>query len=193
MRIPWRRRQAGRSRRLLELAGVRPGSVDHSDDLDVCRQVAFRAARRDCGATAEVMLVVEELLNDEAEYEFVVALLENLQNLVSHGLDTFRSPDEMRLLLGPRSAICWDTVAGFWTAVADWRVGIGAPLEPAATLLDVQNENLRMLLWTANRTLSTGEKLGIADAVRYEKAVGSPIPGFSHIEVARRITGQDSP
>ncbi|MFJ9953359.1 hypothetical protein [Kitasatospora sp. NPDC091207] len=193
MRIPWRRRQTGRSQRLLELAGVKPGSVDDISDLDVCRQVAFRAARRDCGATAEVLVVVEDLLKDEAEYEFVVTLLENLQNLASHGLDTFRSPDEMRLLLGPRSMICWDTVTGFWAAVADWRVGTGAPLESAAALLGVQDESLRMLLWTTNRTLSTGEKLGIADAVRYEKAVGSPIPGFSHIAVALRITGQGSP
>ncbi|WP_459648556.1 hypothetical protein [Kitasatospora sp. Ki12] len=166
--------------------------MDDDDDLDVCRQVAFRVAQRDCGATAEVLVVVEELLKDEAEYEFVVTLLENLQNLVSHDLDTFRSPGEIRLLLGPRSAICWDTVTGFWAAVADWRVGTGAPLESAATLLGVQNESLRMLLWTANRTLPTGEKLGIADAVRYEKAVGSPIPGFSHIAVALRITGQGS-
>ncbi|MEU1509858.1 hypothetical protein [Kitasatospora sp. NPDC005748] len=167
--------------------------MDDSDDLDACRQVAFRVAQRDCGATAEVLVVVEELLKEEAEYEFVVTLLENLQNLVSHGLDTFRSPHEIRLLLGPRSAICWETVTGFWAAVAAWKVGTGAPLESAATLLGVQNESLRMLLWTANRTLPTGEKLGIADAVRYEKAVGSPIPGFSHIAVALRITGQGSP
>lgn len=193
MRIPWRRRQAGRSRRLLALVGVKPGSVDDTNDQDVCRQVAFRAAQRDCGATAEVLGVVEELLEDEAEYGFVVTLLEDLQNLVSHGLDTFRSPDEMRLLLGPRSAICWDTLTGFWAAVADWRVGTGAPLESSGQLLSVQNEDLRTLLWTANRTLSAGEKLGIADAVRYEKAVGSPIPGFSHIAVALRITGQSSP
>ncbi|MET7737646.1 hypothetical protein ABZT02_40995 [Streptomyces sp. NPDC005402] len=170
--------------------GIKPGSVDDTDDLDVCRQVAFQAARRDHDATAEVLAVVEELLGDETEYEFVVTLLENLQNLVSHGLDTFRSPEEIHLLLGPRSAICWDTLADFWTAVADWRVRTGAPLESAAPLLGVQNEQLRTLLWTSNRTLATGEKLGIADAVRYEKAVGTPLPGYSHIAVALRSTGQ---
>ncbi|MQS15859.1 hypothetical protein F7Q99_27245 [Streptomyces kaniharaensis] len=172
---------------------MKPGSVDDTDDLDVCRQVAFRVARRDHGATAEVLAVVEELLMDEAEYGFVVTFLENLQNLVSHGLDTLRSTEEIRLLLGPRSAICWDTVTGFWAAVADWRVHTGVPLKPAAPLLGAQNEHLRMLLWTANRTLSTGEKLGIADAVRYEKAVGSSIPGYSHIAVAQRIAGQGRP
>ncbi|MBP0448780.1 hypothetical protein J5Y04_04380 [Kitasatospora sp. RG8] len=190
MRIPWRRRPAGRSRRLLDMAAVEPGTVDATDELDVCRQVAFRVARRDHGATAEVLAVVEELLADETEYEFVVTFLENLQNVVSHGLDTFRSPDEIRLLLGPRSAVCWDTVTGFWAAVADWRLRTGVSLEPVAPLLDVENEQLRTLLWTANRTLATGEKLGIADAVRYEKAVGSPVPGYSHIAVALRITGQ---
>ncbi|MFF2847687.1 hypothetical protein ACFVT5_15405 [Streptomyces sp. NPDC058001] len=190
MRMPWRRRPVGRSRRLLDLVGIKPGSVDTTDDLEVCRQVAFRAARRDHGATAEVLTVVEELLEDETEYEFVVTVLENLQNLVSHGLDTFRSTDEIRPLLGPRSTICWDSLTGFWVAVTDWRVGTGMPLEPVAPLLDIQNEQLRTLLWTANRTLSTGEKLGIADAVRYEKAVGSPLPGYSHIAVAMRATGQ---
>lgn len=193
MRIPWRRRPVGRSRRLLDIAGLGPGSVDSTDDLEVCRQVAFRAAQRDLAATAELLTVVEELLEDEAEYEFVIAFLENLQNLVSHGLDTLRPSDEVQALLGPGSAVCWDTVSGFWAAVADWRLRTGEPLESSAQILGVQNEQLRMLLWTANRTLATGEKLGIADAVRYEKAVGSPIPGYSHIAVALRITGQGNP
>ncbi|MGI5341909.1 hypothetical protein ACQEVS_33140 [Streptomyces sp. CA-181903] len=193
MRIPWRRRPAGRSRRLLDIVGIKPGSVDDTDDLEVCRYVAFRVARRGHGATAEVLAVVEELLEDEAEYEFVVTFLENLQNLVTHGLEALRSADEVRLLLGPRSAICWDTVTAFWAAVADWRVRTGVPLDSAASLLGVRNEHLRMLLWTANRTLSTGEKLGIADAVRYEKAGGSPVPGYSHIAIALRIAGQGRP
>ncbi|MFK8908498.1 hypothetical protein [Streptomyces sp. YS-3] len=190
MRFPWRRRPVGHSRRLLDIAGLKPGSVDSTDDPEVCRQVAFRAAERDDGVTVEILAFVEELLEDGAEYEFVVAFLENLQNLVSHGLDTFRSSDEIRGLLGPRGVICWDTVADFWAGVADWRVRNGEPLESSAQILGVQNEQLWMLLWTANRTLATGEKLGIADAVRYEKAVGSTIPGYSHISVALRMAGQ---
>lgn len=78
----------------------------------------------------------------------------------------------------------------FWGAVADWQVSTGVPMESSATLHGIQNEQLRMLLWTANRTLSTGDKLGIADAVRYEKAGGAPVPGYSHITVALRSTGQ---
>ncbi|MEU8922398.1 hypothetical protein AB0D10_15890 [Kitasatospora sp. NPDC048545] len=193
MRISWRRRPAGRTRRLLDLAGVGARSVDADEDLDVCRQVAYRVARRDHGATAEVLAVVEELLADESEYRFVVTFLENLQNLVSHGLDAFRSTEEVRPLLGPRSTVCWDAVSGFWAAVADWRVGTGVPPVPAAPLLGVENEDLRVLLWTTNRSLATGGKVGLADAVRYEKATGSSIPDYSHIAVALQVAGQGLP
>ncbi|MER7669349.1 hypothetical protein ABTY61_12880 [Kitasatospora sp. NPDC096128] len=193
MRFPWRRRPVGRSAGLLDLAGVDPRSVDTHEDLDVCRQVAFRVARRDHGGAAEVLAFVEELLADEAEYVFAVTFLEDVQNLVSHGLDTFRSPEETRLLLGPRSAACWDTVAGFWAEVADWRATNGKPLDSSAAMLSAENEQLQLLLWTSNRTLPGGEKLGLADVVRYEKAVGSPLPGYSHIAVALNLAGRIGP
>ncbi|MFD9442329.1 hypothetical protein ACFWBR_29840 [Streptomyces sp. NPDC060006] len=133
---------------------------------------------------------MEELLGDESNYEFVVSLLENIQNLVSHGLDTFWSPDEVYALLGPRSAACWGTLTGFWAAVADWCTRTGLLLEPVEPLLTIENEQLKVLLWTGNRTLSAGEKLGLAQAVRYEKANGVSIPSYSHIAVALRSTGQ---
>jgi hypothetical protein len=190
MRIPWRRRPAGRSRRLLDAAGIGPGSTDDGNDQVVGREVAFRVAQRNSGAITEVLAIVEELLGDEPNHEFVVSLLENIQNLVSHGLDTFWSPDEVYALLGPRGAACWGTLTGFWTAVADWCARTGLPLEPVEPLLTIQNEQLKVLLWTGNRTLSTGEKLGLAQAVRYEKANGAPIPSYSHIAVALRSTGQ---
>ncbi|MFB7907832.1 hypothetical protein ACFC1T_15480 [Kitasatospora sp. NPDC056076] len=193
MRFPWRRRPVGRSARLLDLAGVDPRSVDDDEDLDVCRQVAFRVARRDHGGTAEVLALIEELLADEAEYAFAVTFLEDLQNLASHGLDAFRSPAETRLLLGPRAAVCWDTVAAFWAEVAEWRAANGKPLEPSAAMLGTENEQLRLLLWTSNRTLPGGEKLGIADVVRFEKAVGSSLPGYSHIAVAMNLAGRVGP
>jgi hypothetical protein len=188
--MPWRRRPAGRSRRLLDAAGVGRGPTDEGNDQVVGREVAYRVAHRNSGAITEVLAIVEELLGDEANYEFVLSLLENIQNLVSHGLDMFWSPDEVYALLGPRSAACWDTLTGFWTTVADWCVRTGLSLEPVAPLLTIQNEQLRVLLWTGNRTLPTGEKLGLAQAVRYEKANGASIPSYSHIAVALRSTGQ---
>jgi hypothetical protein len=190
MRIPWRRRPAERSRRLLDAAGIGPGSTDDGNDQVVGREVAYRVAQRDSGAITEVLAIAEELLGDESNYEFVVSLLENIQNLVSHGLDMFWSPDEVYALLGPRSAVCWGTLTGFWTAVADWCTRTGLSLEPVETLLTIQSEQLKVLLWTGNRTLSTGEKLGLAQAVRYEKANGVSIPSYSHIAVALRSTGQ---
>jgi putative transposase len=51
----------------------------------VGREVAFRVAQRNSGTITEVLAIVEELLGDEPNYEFVVSLLENIQNLVSHG------------------------------------------------------------------------------------------------------------
>lgn len=75
--------------------------------------------------------------------------------------------------------------------MANWRAGSGVPLQPVAPLLGIKNEQLRVLLLTSNRTLPTGEKLGLADAVRYEKAVGSPIPGYNHIAIALRSTEQN--
>ncbi|MEU7018946.1 hypothetical protein [Streptomyces sp. NPDC046385] len=191
MQLPWRRRPGGRSRQLLDSAGVKPGSVDAADELEVCRQAACAAARRKNGTITAVLAVVEELLQDESSYEFALTFLEDLQNLSSHGLDTLRSASEIQALLGPRSAVCWDSLTGFWIEVANWRAGTGVPLQPIAPLLGVKNKQLRVLLLTSNRTLPTGEKLGLADAVRYEKAVGSPIPGYSHIAIALRSAEQD--
>ncbi|MFJ8989080.1 hypothetical protein ACIRQH_01655 [Streptomyces sp. NPDC102279] len=190
MRMPWRRRSAGRFGPLLVAAGIKPGSVDESAELTVSREVAWRAARRDQLTTADILRVVEGMLRDEREYEFVVSVLEGIQNLVSHGLDAFRSPDEIHGLLGPRAAVCWDGLTGFWSAVAGWCALTGLQLESSAPLLTVENEELRMLLLTANRTLATGEKLGLAQAVRYEKAGGSPKPGYSHFALALERMGQ---
>jgi hypothetical protein len=53
-----------------------------------------------------------------------------------------------------------------------------------------QNEQLRALLWTGNRTQLDGTKLGLAEAVRYEQAVGASILGFSHVVAALKTAGQ---
>ncbi|KJY25435.1 hypothetical protein [Streptomyces sp. NRRL S-495] len=179
MRFPWCRRPAA-------------PPADTDDDLQLARLVAYRAAQRDHPSTVEILALGETALEDENGYAFAVGVLENLQNLASHGLDAFRSPEDIRPLLGPRSAICWDSLTDFWHDVADWRLHNGAPMESSAPLLAVENEELRLLLWTSNRTLPTGEKLGIADVVRYEKAVGASLPGYSHLAMALSIAGEGS-
>ncbi|HEX6356625.1 hypothetical protein [Actinophytocola sp.] len=134
---------------------------------------------------------MEEMLADEAAYEFVMTFLEQVQNLVSHRLELFLGPEDVERLLGPRSAVGWKTLAEFWAAVAAWCADNRPPLESSEEILSVRNEQLRAMLWTGNRTLPTGAKLGLADAVRYEKATGAGIPGFSHIAAALRAMGQD--
>jgi hypothetical protein len=170
---------------------MKPGSLDDINDVAVCREVAFRAARRDFGATDEVLQAAEELLRNEADYEFVLSFLEDLQNLVSHGLDVLRSAGEVQAHLGTRSEVCWDTLTNFWTEVADWCARTGLPSEPVAPLLAIQNEQLKTLLWTGNRTHAGTEKIGLAHAVRYERSGGPAIPGYSHVTAALRATGQN--
>jgi hypothetical protein len=132
---------------------------------------------------------VEELLADDDNYDFVISFLEDAQNLVSHHLSTLREPGDITPWLGQRCAVCWATVARFWDSVAAWCSQTGVTLELNDELLSVQNDKLRALLWTANRTLPTGAMVDLAHAVLYEKAGGAPIPGYSHIAAAIKRTG----
>jgi len=117
-------------------------------------------------------------------------LLEEIQNLVSHRLEILLSPEEVAALLGPRCRVCWRTLNDFWAAVAAWCVEALPPLQSSEQILSVQNEQLRVLLWTGNRTQLDGTKLGLAEAVRYEQAVGASIPGFSHVVATLKTAGQ---
>jgi hypothetical protein len=184
-----RRRRDTPAARLLTAAGFVGGSAGQSAS-DVSRDVAFVVMRPGSTTALPTMSAVEEMLADEAAYDFVMTFLEQVQNVVSHGLETFLGPADVERLLGPRGAVCWNTLAEFWTAVAGWCADNRPPLESSERILSVENEQLRAILWTGNRTLPTGAKLGLADAVRYEKATGAGIPGFSHIASALRATGQ---
>ncbi len=190
MRMPWRRRPAGLSGRLLEAAGIPRRSLADTSDREVCREVAFRVVRRDNEAIADVLTVLEEELANESEYERAVSFLEDLQNLSSHGLAAMRSSEEIRSLLGPRSMVCWNTVDGFWTEVARWCARTDRALEPMTRFLEVDNRQLQALVWTGSRTLPGGEKLGLAEALLFEKNGGTPIPGISHLAEVLRRTGQ---
>jgi len=107
-----------------------------------------------------------------------------MQNLAPHGIEEFRPPEEFVALLGPRCLEYWNAVAAFWVSVAQWCVSTQAPLKPGEQILSVQNEQLRALLWTGNRSLPAGTCVDLADAVRYEQAGGDAIPGYSHVMAA---------
>jgi hypothetical protein len=145
--------------------------------------------QRGCSRLTTVLSAAEQLLSEEANYGFVVAFLEDVQNLVSHHLETLCGPQEITSGLGPRCATCWSTVADFGESAGAWRGQAGMATESSDKLLSVHNDQLRQLLWTANRTLADGSVLGLADAVRYEKAGGTSIPGYSHVAAARNIAG----
>ncbi|MFI9047080.1 hypothetical protein [Streptomyces sp. NPDC053427] len=185
-----RRRPISRTHQLLTAAGLNPKTADGTTEFAICQTAAFHATHRDADTLPAVLALVETLLLDESHYEFATGLLENIQNLTSHGLPHLHTPEEAVALLDPRSAICWNTLTDFWTSVATWCTNTGLVLETSEELLAVQNEQLQTLLWTTNRTLPTGAKLGLSHAVRYEKAGQPPMPAYSHITAALRSTGQ---
>jgi hypothetical protein len=61
-----------------------PGAAGDTTESGVCRDVAYRVAHRDSANLGPVLTIAEELLDDEAHYDFVMAFLEDLQNLISH-------------------------------------------------------------------------------------------------------------
>jgi hypothetical protein len=173
----------------MQAAGVDPKAAGDISDLAICQDVAYRITQREYGHPAAVFAVAEELLADEDNYDLVISFLEDIQNLVSHHLSSLCAPVDITPWLGQRCTVCWTTLARFWDSVAAWCSQAGVTLEPSDELLAIQNEKLRVLLWTANRTLPTGAKVGLAQAVLYEKAGGAPIPGYSHIAAAIKMIG----
>lgn len=185
MGFRWGRRLSPGAR-LAKAAGVDPRSVGPATDDELAREVAFRLVRPGSTTLVATLSVAEELLSDESGYEFVMTFLEQVQNLVSHRLPAFLPAEEVVRSLGPRCTTCWTTLADFWAAVERWCGDNDLPLKPSAEILGVGNTRLQALLWTGNRTLPSGDRLGLAEAVRYEKAVGAGLPGFSHVAVALR-------
>lgn len=191
MRLGGRGRLTGPSQRLLQAAGIDRRSVGDFSEVGICREVAYyRVAHRDSARLGAVLAAAEDLLSEETNYDFVIAFLEDVQNLVSHPIDALCSAGEITARLGPRCAVCWSTLADFWASVAAWCSHVGMALESSEKILSVQIDELRRLLWTANRTLPDGSMLGLAEAVLYEKAGGAPIPGYSHIAAAMKVGGQ---
>jgi hypothetical protein len=184
----WRRRPALRTRRLLAAAYLGTASAD--SDLTACRNVAFRAARRDSTTLQEVLAVAEDMLLDEANYDVVVALLEDLQNVVSHNLEMFWTTEQVADRLGPKCAVVWASLNTFWTSVAAWCAETDQPAESADEILGATNTQLRILLWTSHRSQPNGTSLQIAHALLFEKAGRPPIPGFSHIAAALDSLGR---
>ncbi|KJK46505.1 hypothetical protein UK23_23165 [Lentzea aerocolonigenes] len=177
----WGRRSA--ARRLAESAGFSWKNIGDQSELSVAKMAAYVAANRAMpdDVLPTVGRVAEKLAAEEANYELVVALVEDLQNLVSHGLGHLRTAEEVRSVLGPQCLVVWEAVEKFWARVAEWRRGTGEPLRSSADILSVENEQLRATLWTSNRSLGDDTRVGTAEALRYEKAGGIEIPGYREL------------
>lgn len=189
MRPGGRGRLTEPSQRLLQAAGISRRSAGDNSERGICRYVAYRVTHRGSAHLGPVLAAAERLLSEEANYDFVVAFLEDVQNLVSHHIETLCTTEEITVRLGPRCAVCWSTLADFWASVAAWCSQAGTALESSEKIISVQNVELRQLLWAANRTFPDGSMLGLAEAVLYEKTGGAPIPGYSHIAAAMKIAG----
>jgi hypothetical protein len=171
------------ARRLLTAAGGPriPGPVE---DAELCRLAAVHAARRDSGRLGDTLVVAERLLGDPAAYPVVLAFLEDLQHLVSHDDAAFAGERGVVAGLGERSAAAWAALHAYWRAVEAWCRRTGVPLDSAADLLSVRNDRMRTLLWTSNRTLPAGRRIGLSHALRYERAGGEPLPGHRRTAAA---------
>ena len=171
----WGRRTA--PQRLAESAGFTWKHVGDQSELNVAMMAAYVAANRAAPDDVLPMVgkVAEKLLAEEANHDLVQALVENLQNLASHGLEQLRTAEEIRAVLGPRCLAVWETVEEFWAAVVEWRRGTGEPLRSNADILSVENEQLRANLWTSNRSLGDGTRVGTSEALLFEKAGGAEI------------------
>ncbi|WP_439659335.1 hypothetical protein ACSHWB_44305 [Lentzea sp. HUAS TT2] len=176
----WGRRTA--PQRLAESAGLTWKHLDDQSELNVAKLVACVAADR---ASADDVLpmvarVAEKLAAEEANHELVVALVEVLQHLASHGLEQLRTAEEIRVVLGPRCFLVWEAVEKFWSAVAEWCRENGE-LRSSEDVLSVENAQLRAILLTSNRSLGDDTRVGTSDALRYEKSGGVPIPGYREL------------
>jgi hypothetical protein len=169
-------RRRGPAQLLLEAAGT----VATGSDLEIAQAVAYEALRRDRGTAGDVMARAEDLLTAEKNYSLVMSVLECAQNLSSHRQPEFLATHEAAVLLGPRGTICWNAIADFWQRVAAWATANDVLSEPK-DILSVENTQLRTMLWTTNRTFPGGGRLGLAEALRYERAGGRPLPAFGHI------------
>jgi hypothetical protein len=180
----WGRRTA--PQRLAESAGFTWKHVEDQSELNVATMAAYVAANRAAPGDVLPMVgrVAEKLAAEEANHDLVVALVENLQNLASHGLEQLRTAEEIKAVLGPRCLVVWEAVDRFWTAVAEWRRGTGEPLRSTEDVLSVENEGLRANLWTSNRSLGDGTRVGLSEALLFEKAGGAPIPGYREVMAA---------
>jgi len=143
------------------------------------RDVVMDVVRHDSRRAGAVLAVVEELLAEGGDASRVgLDFIEGLQNAMSHATKTLFTAEELLPLCGPRTMAGWETVERFWADVVAWCDTSGVDLESNESLRAVENPAPRSIMWPSCRSLPDGRRVGLSHAVRFEKAVGGPMPGF---------------
>ena len=136
-------------------------------------------ARRKRAAT--VLAVVEDLLAEDGDARRdALSFLEDLQNAASHGITGLLTTQELLPLRGARTVDGWETVERFWAAVVAWCDQNGVELESSESLRAIQHPELQSILWPSCRSLADGRRVGLAEVLEYEKAVGVPMDAMGH-------------
>jgi hypothetical protein len=205
MRLPWQRTPLTR---LLAAADLTRGTAEIRDDAAVTQRLALTVAYADApdrprasdrpralglpGADVltAVLAEAERLLADPAAHEPVTTLLECLQNVVSFGEPGCVTDGQVTAALGPRTTVVWAGLHTFWQGVLTWCDDREVMLAAADDVVGVRNETLRALLITTNRRVSGGRRIGLAHAVRFERATGEGLPGFTHLAAAMAAAGR---
>jgi hypothetical protein len=192
MRLPWQQPRSAPLDRLLAAADLTRGTAEIRDDAAAIQRLALTVAHAD-PAPAAVFAEAERLLSDPAAHPVVAGFLEGLQNVVSFGGPRCVTDARIAAELGPRATVLWTTLHTFWQDVLTWCDDQQVALSPADDVTEVGNETLRALLVATNRRVpggAGGRRLGLAHAVRYERATGNGIPGFTHLGAVLAAAGR---
>jgi hypothetical protein len=137
------------------------------------RAVVMEVAGRSQARARAVLAVVEDLLGEDGDAARVAAdFLEDLQNVASHLIEGMITSEALLPLCGPRTVAVWLSVDRFWNDVVAWCDENGVDLKSSESLRAIQNSELRLHMWPSSRTLADGRRVGMAQAIRYEKATG---------------------
>lgn len=176
----FKRRQRAPVERLMAAIGLPTAG----GELPV-RTIVMEVATRSQARAGAALAVVEDLLGmrDDA-VQVALDFLEDLQNVASHRLEGLITAELLLPLRGPRTVTAWQSVDRFWSDVAAWCDQNDIELKSSASLHTIENSQLRLHMWSSYRSLPDHRRVGLAHAIRYEKATGNALTVDRHAPTA---------